>query len=333
MLFSTKIKKLRQFIDEAEDIVFLGGAGVSTESGIPDFRSKDGLYSKPDINFAQYEPEYLLSSYCLNENPKVFYEFYRQKFDTRNALPNITHYKLAELEQWHNITIVTQNVDGLHQKAGSKNVLEIHGSSTVCYCRRCGREYPIDYLFESKEEIPLCKLCKKEENEYCSIDKAYIRPRVSLYGEFLQPAFKQAETRIQKADLLIVGGTSLKVYPTADLVTEFLNPAYSVIFGKNKPKRLVIINNQSTDFDSDADLVFNMSLSKVFKALDTSKEQLMLRDARVLSLKRFKYSKLNSNEGSFVYLSQQDKELLNQMTYVSLCMSDDEWKDKLNTHF
>ena len=149
----------------------------------------------------------------------------------------------------------------------------------------------------------------------------------------MQPAFKQAETRIQKADLLIVGGTSLKVHPTADLVAEFLNPAYSVIFGKNKPKRLVIINNQSTDFDSDADLVFNMPLSKVFKALDTSREQLMLRDARVLSLKRFKYSKLNSNEGSFVYLSQQDKELLNQMTYVSLRMSDDEWKDKLNTHF
>ena len=272
MLFSTKIKKLQQFIDEADNIVFLGGAGVSTESGIPDFRSKDGLYNKPDINFAQYEPEYLLSNYCLNENPKVFYEFYRQKLDVRGVLPNITHYKLAEMEKNHKLTVVTQNVDGLHQKAGSNNVLEIHGSSTICYCRRCGREYPADYIFECKDPIPLCTACKDEENEYCPPEKAYIRPKVSLYGEFLQSSFKQAQQKIKAADLLIVGGTSLKVYPTAGLVMDFLNPVTLKLLGIDKPKRLVIINKQNTDFDDKADLIFNDSLGKVFKEIDKHKD-------------------------------------------------------------
>lgn len=332
MTFNSKIDYLADFINDAENVVFLGGAGVSTESGIPDFRSKDGLYNKPDINFAQYEPEYLLSSYCLYENPKVFYEFYRQKLDTRNAIPNITHYALARLEKnGCNLTIVTQNVDGLHQKAGSKNVLEIHGSSTVCYCRRCGREYPMEYIFESKEEIPLCKLCKDEENEYCPRDQAYIRPKVSLYGEFLQPSFKQAQEVIKKADLLIVGGTSLKVYPAAGLVMDFLNPATMKLLGIDKTKRLVIINQQKTDFDDKANLVFNCSLGKVFNALSKLQGLDMSKQAeRSLFAKRLRYKMLHWDKrddyGSYIHLSADEKAQLNQILIAAMMMSDEDWQ-------
>ena len=129
MLFSYKIKKLKQYIEEADKIVFFGGAGVSTESGILDFRSKNGLYNNLGIEFEKYEPEYLLSSYCLLDTPEIFYEFYRQKLDCRNAEPNITHIKLAELEKTKDLWIVTQKLDKLHQKAGRKNVLEIHGNA------------------------------------------------------------------------------------------------------------------------------------------------------------------------------------------------------------
>jgi NAD-dependent protein deacetylases, SIR2 family len=254
--FSMKVKLLKQFIDESNNIVFLGGAGVSTESGIPDFRSKDGLYNQHDINFEKYEPEYLLSSYCLYDEPEVFYEFYRQKLDCRDAKPNITHIKLAEIEKTKNITIVTQNMDGLHQAAGSKNVLEIHGSANDVYCRRCGRKYPSDYIFTNTDKIPLCKQCLDEDNPYCPTDKAYIRPRISLYGEFLQPSFRLAEKTIKEADLVIVGGTSLKVYPANSLLSD-----------KNKKAKLVIINKQKTDYDNKADLVINTKLSKVFNKL------------------------------------------------------------------
>lgn len=255
MLFKKKIKLLKEYIDEANNIVFLGGAGVSTESGVPDFRSKNGLYNQHDVQFEKYEPEYLLSSYCLYDEPKVFYEYYRQKFNLKGIEPNITHYKLAELEKTHNLTIVTQNIDGLHQKAGSTNVLEIHGTNK-CYCRRCGKEYPTDYIFNSDEEVPLCKACINEDNPYCPPEKAYIRPKVSLYGEFLQPCFRLAEKKIREADLLIVGGTSLKVAPTNSLVS---------LFGKGK--HLVIINKQKTDYDEFASLVFHTSLGKVFSNL------------------------------------------------------------------
>lgn len=267
MLFSYKIKKLKQYIEEADKIVFFGGAGVSTESGVPDFRSKDGLYNQHDVQFEKYEPEYLLSSYCLYDDTKVFYEYYRQKFNLKNIEPNITHLKLAELEQKHDLTVVTQNLDGLHQKAGSKNVLEIHGTAAINYCRRCGKIYPADYIFTCPEEIPLCHACENEENEYCPKEKAYIRPKISLYGEFLPPAFQQAEQKIRTADLLIVGGTSLKVYPAAGLVSDFLNPIDQILTGNTKPKRLVIINKQPTNFDDQADLVFHTSLGKVFSKL------------------------------------------------------------------
>lgn len=267
MLLGNKIDKLKQYIEDADNIVFFGGAGVSTESGIPDFRSKDGIYNKRDIKFEEYDPEYLMSSYCLLEKPEVFYEFYRQKLDVRQFEPNITHYKLAELEKRKNLTVVTQNIDGLHQRAGSKNVLEIHGSSQYCYCRRCGRKYPPEYIFECQDLVPRCTACKDEENEYCPVDMAFIRPKVSLFGEFLPPAFNEAQAKIKQADLLIIGGTSLKVYPAAGIVMEYKNPALKQILGLKKDKKLVIINNQETDYDKEADLVFHDSLGKIFSQL------------------------------------------------------------------
>ena len=266
-LFSKKVEQLKQYIDEADNIVFFGGAGVSTESGIPDFRSKNGIYNTRGVDFSQYEPEYLMSSYCLLEKPEVFYAFYRQKLDCRNAQPNITHYKLAELEKNHNLVVVTQNVDGLHQKAGSKNVLEIHGTAQSCFCRRCGREYPASYIFDCKDPIPRCTKCINEENEYCTHEMALIRPRISLFGEFLPSSFSTAMKKVNKADLLIIGGTSLKVYPAAGVVDEFKNKANITLYGIKKHKRLVIINNESTKYDDQADLVFHNPLGKVFSKL------------------------------------------------------------------
>lgn len=244
---STEIKTLQEYIDNANKIVFFGGAGVSTESGIPDFRSKDGLYNQHDIQFEQYQPEYLLSSACLNDNPKVFYEFYRQKMDTRNIEPNITHKKLAELEQKKDLWIVTQNIDGLHQKAGSKNILEIHGTTQSVYCEYCHKKFPYDYIFESKEAVPKCPDCD-----------GTIRPSVTLYGEQLPPDFAQANYKIMEADLVIVGGTSLTVYPANALI----NKRY---FKSNC--KLVIINMSRTERDEMADLVIHESLGKVFEQL------------------------------------------------------------------
>lgn len=262
--FSKKVTQLKQYIDEADNIVFFGGAGVSTESGIPDFRSKNGMYN--DEKYKDYDPEYLMSIYCLLEKPEIFYTFIKQKLDVRKYEPNITHIKLAELEKDHNLTIVTQNIDGLHQKAGSKNVLEIHGTSNIFYCRRCGKTYTPDEFFDGPDLVPICN-CKEYDNPYCPPEQAYIRPKVSLFGEFLPPAIGVAKDKVRKADLLIVGGTSLKVFPAAALVPEFKNKATIELFGIKKPKRLVIINQQATDFDKEADLVINESLGKVFSQL------------------------------------------------------------------
>lgn len=242
---SEEIKTLQEYIDNANKIVFFGGAGVSTESGIPDFRSKDGLYNQHDVQFEQYEPEYLLSCDCLYDKPEVFYEFYRQKMDTRNIEPNITHYKLAELEQKKDLWIITQNIDGLHQKAGSKNVLEIHGTTQSVYCEDCHKQFPYDYIFESKDAVPKCPECD-----------GVIRPRVTLYGEMLPPEFGTASYKIMDADLLIVGGTSLTVYPANSLVNR------RIFNGK-----LVIINKSETEKDNIADLVIHDSLGKVFEQL------------------------------------------------------------------
>ena len=243
-----KIKKLQEFIAESDNIVFFGGAGVSTESGVPDFRSKDGLYNQHDVQFEKYDPEYLLSHSCLINNPKVFYEYYRQKMDARHVEPNITHKVLARMEEEGKLlAVVTQNIDGLHQKAGSKKVYELHGTTLRNYCAWCKKEYPSDYLFESTEAVPKCT---------CG---GQIRPDVTLYEESLpDTAVSGAISAIANADMLIIGGTSLRVYPAASYVRYF------------RGKHLVVINREELDvrLDAENDLFICGSLGEVFQTLD-----------------------------------------------------------------
>lgn len=242
-----KIDRLIQYINESNNIVFFGGAGVSTESGIPDFRSKDGLYNQHDVKFDMYDPEYLLSRDCLYNNPKVFYEFYRQKMDTRNIEPNITHKVLAKLEMIGKLkAVITQNIDGLHQKAGSKNIYELHGTTLKNYCD-C-KEYDENYIFDSYEAIPKCPYCRK-----------LIRPNVVLYGESLPNyAVDESLNALHKADMLIIGGTSLQVYPAASFIYEFSGKHMVVI---NKEELKVQLNDKK-------DLVFTGSLGNVFSKID-----------------------------------------------------------------
>ena len=233
-------KKLQSIIDESNSIVFFGGAGVSTESGIKDFRGKNGLYKSL---YKGYPPEYLLSRDCLIENTEMFYDYYREFLNNENILPNITHYFLTELERSGKLkAIVTQNIDGLHEKSGSKNVLNIHGSVLKNYCNKCFKEYPSDYIFKSSG-IPKCE---------CG---GLIRPDVVLYGEMLTPEFDKAIEEIEKCDTLIVAGTSLSVYPAASLVRYF------------KGKHLVIINDMVTPYDNIAELVIHDSLGNIIKKL------------------------------------------------------------------
>lgn len=243
-----QLEKLKKYINESRNIVFFGGAGVSTESGIPDFRSKDGLYNQHDVQFDKYEPEYLLSRDCLYNNPKVFYEFYRQKMDTRNVGPNITHKVLAKMEEMGKLkAVVTQNIDGLHQKAGSKNVFEIHGTTQRNYCSKCKMEYHSDFIFNTKEAIPKCEC------------RGLIRPDVTLYGENLpKDAVNNAIKAICDADCLIIGGTSLKVYPAASFISYFSGRHLIVI---NKEKLDVILNE-------DTDLMIQDSLGNVFSEIE-----------------------------------------------------------------
>lgn len=243
-----QLEKLKEYINESRNIVFFGGAGVSTESGIPDFRSKDGLYNQHDVQFEKYEPEYLLSRDCLYNNPKVFYEFYRQKMDTRNVGPNITHKVLAKMEEMGKLkAVVTQNIDGLHQKAGSKNVFEIHGTTQRNYCSKCKMEYHSDFIFNTKEAIPKCEC------------RGLIRPDVTLYGENLpKDAVNNAIKAICDADCLIIGGTSLKVYPAASFISYFSG------------KHLIVINKEKLDvsLNEDTDLMIQDSLGNVFSKIE-----------------------------------------------------------------
>lgn len=243
-----QIEKLKEYIKESKKIVFFGGAGVSTESGIPDFRSKNGLYNQHDVQFDKYEPEYLLSRECLYNNPKVFYEFYRQKMDTRNIEPNITHKVLAKMEQIGKLeAIVTQNIDGLHQKAGSKNVFEIHGTTRRNYCSKCKMEYHPDFIFNTKDAIPKCEC------------RGLIRPDVTLYGESLPTkAVDNAISAISHADMLMIGGTSLQVYPAANFISYFTG------------KHLVVINKEPIDLtlNVDTDLIIIDSLGTVFSEIE-----------------------------------------------------------------
>jgi len=242
-----KISKLKKIINESERIVFFGGAGVSTESGVPDFRSKDGLYNQHDVKFERYRPEYLLSADCLENEPEVFFEFYRQKLDTRGIKPNAAHFALAKLEKEGKLkAVVTQNIDGLHQKAGSRTVYEIHGTTSRNYCSKCGKVYGADHIFTSSERVPHCE---------CG---GVIRCDVTLYGEQLpEYAVRKAVDAIRNADTLIIGGTSLSVYPAASYVEYF------------RGKHLVIINKEHLAYrlDPEKDLEINGPIGEILSKI------------------------------------------------------------------
>ncbi|MGN8818712.1 NAD-dependent protein deacylase [Oribacterium sp. HCP28S3_H8] len=242
----TKLETLKEWMDDSHDIVFFGGAGVSTESGVPDFRSKDGLYNQHDVQFDRYRPEYLLSHSCLMNEPKVYFEFHRQKMDTCRVQPDNAHKYLAALERTGKLkAVVTQNIDGLHQKAGSRVVYEIHGSALRNYCMKCGKTYPPDYIFDSKEAVPHCT---------CG---GVIRPDITLYEESLpEAAVRGAVRSIAQADMLIIGGTSLTVYPAASYIHYF------------EGKYLVIINRDELNVRMDAHtLVIKDKIGEVFTRL------------------------------------------------------------------
>ena len=244
MIEQEKIEKLQKFIQESNRIVFFGGAEVSTESGVPDFRSKDGLYNQHDIRFEEYDPEYLLSHSCLIDNPKVFFEYYRQKMDARHVEPNITHRFLVKLEEEGKLSsIVTQNIDGLHQKAGSKKVCELHGTTLRNYCMRCKKTYSEDYIYDSTEPVPKCE---------CG---GMIRPDVTLYEESLsEAAYNTAIYEISNADLLMIAGTSLRVYPAASFIRFF------------QGKHIVVINREKIEVSlhPEDDMFICGSLGDVF---------------------------------------------------------------------
>jgi len=229
----TTLDILKQLILSHNQIVYFGGAGTSTESGIPDFRSKDGLYNQP-TPYSGYSPEYLLSSSCLEDHPDVFFSFLRSKMDSRPYQPNKAHYALAELEKRGRLSaVITQNIDGLHQRAGSQRVIELHGNTRDCHCEFCGKKYPDYYPFLSSDQVPLCRDCLSLKR------RAAVRPDVVLYGEMLpEKAWRDAVRYLREADLLIIGGTSGTVYPAAGLVEEY------------RGEDLVIINRDQTTFES-----------------------------------------------------------------------------------
>ena len=241
-----KLNRFADILDSSKYVVFLGGAGVSTESGIPDFRSKNGLYHRKNKKFSEYKPEYLLSYDCLKHKPEIFFDYYRSNLDARTVEPNPAHYKLAEMEERGQLVgIVTQNIDGLHQKAGSKNVQEIHGTIWRNYCVSCGTEYDENYIFDSKDKIPVCEKCGK-----------MVRPDVTLYGEFLpEEAYQNAISMMNHADCLIIGGTSLEVGSASQLAHLFHG------------EHLIIINKGKTKLEGRAELVFHDGIGKILSEL------------------------------------------------------------------
>ncbi|MEG2289433.1 MAG: NAD-dependent protein deacylase [Clostridium sp.] len=233
------IEKLTQILKESNNIVFFGGAGMSTESGIPDFRSANGLFNdKLNITFT---PEQLVSHSFYIKYPELFFNFYKSKLIYPEAKPNAGHLALAKLEEMGKLkAIVTQNIDGLHQAAGSKNVFELHGSVHRNYCIKCNAFYDANFILESVG-VPTCTKCSGR-----------VKPDVVLYEEGLdENTIKGAVNAISKADTLIIGGTSLVVYPAAGLINYF------------KGKNLVLINKSETSADSKADLVINDSIGKI----------------------------------------------------------------------
>jgi NAD-dependent deacetylase len=235
-----KIAKLQALIDSSQNIVFFGGAGVSTESGIPDFRSTDGLYHQQ----YDYPPETIISHTFFTYQPAEFYRFYRDKMLYPNAKPNAAHTYLAQLESAGKLkAVITQNIDGLHQTAGSKNVWELHGSVHRNYCTKCGKFYSMEFVKNSKG-IPRCA---------CG---GIIKPDVVLYEEGLDSEVIEGAVRaISNADMLIIGGTSLVVYPAAGFIEYF------------KGKHLVVINKSETSAEGRAELVLHEPIGKVFSQL------------------------------------------------------------------
>lgn len=234
------IGTLKQWIAESKKAVFFGGAGVSTESGIPDFRSADGLYRQK----FDYPPETIISHSFYERDPAYFFRFYREKMLPLGFEPNVTHRVLARLEQeGHLAAVVTQNIDGLHQKAGSRNVFELHGSVLRNFCEKCHKFYPAEFVRDA-DGVPLC------------VCGGIVKPDVVLYEEPLNDRVMLGAIRaICDADLLIVGGTSLTVYPAAGLLR---------YYGGN---RLVLINRDATPYDDTADLVLHDSLGSIFSQL------------------------------------------------------------------
>ena len=236
----SNIEKFLEMVQESDNIVFFGGAGVSTESGIPDFRSVDGLYNQK----YDYPPETILSHTFYMRHTEEFYRFYRDKMLCLDAKPNVTHQKLAELEAAGKVkAVITQNIDGLHQMAGSRNVLELHGSVYRNYCMKCGKSYDFKYMKEAKG-IPKCT---------CD---GIIKPDVVLYEEGLNEHTIQESVRaISEAQVLIIGGTSLAVYPAAGLIDYF------------RGDHLVVINKAPTPRDKYADLLIKEPIGKVFSQI------------------------------------------------------------------
>ena len=235
-----QIKRLQEWIDGSESIVFFGGAGVSTESGIPDFRSVDGLYNQK----YDYPPEEILSRTFFDRRPEEFYRFYRDKMLCLDARPNTAHQKLAQLEQVGKLrSVVTQNIDGLHQMAGSKRVWELHGSVHRNFCMRCKKPYPVEFIRDS-QGVPTCS---------CG---GTVKPDVVLYEESLDSrVLEGALADIQQADLLIIGGTSLAVYPAASLVNYY------------RGDRLVLINKSPTPYDRRADLAIAGPIGRILEQI------------------------------------------------------------------
>ena len=235
-----KLETLKRWIDESSRIVFFGGAGVSTDSGIPDFRGNGGLYdSEEESN------EYYLSRECLMREPDKFFQFFRNNMVFQNAEPNDAHFAIARLEERGLIkAVITQNIDGLHQKASSQRVIELHGTANRYYCTRCGKVYS-DEVLSAQDYIPRCEVCS-----------SLVRPDVTLYGESLDGFnYADAEEEISRADVLIVGGSSLVVNPAASLIDSF------------QGEHLIIINYSPTPYDGLAEHVIRDSISDVFNIL------------------------------------------------------------------
>lgn len=231
-----ELQQLKEWIEESDNLVFFGGAGVSTESGIPDFRSEDGLYHQQ----YQYPPETIISHSFYQRDPEEFYRFYKDRMIFRDAKPNAAHLALAKLEQQGKLkAVITQNIDGLHQAAGSREVLELHGSIYRNYCTRCGRFYGLEAVMYA-DGVPRCE---------CG---GIVKPDVVLYEEGLDmETMNKSVSYIREADVLIVGGTSLVVYPAAGLIDYY------------RGRRLVLINQSATAVDGRADLVINGKIGEV----------------------------------------------------------------------